>query len=234
MVPRNPLPGSIDAVVFDYDDTLAETLPARIEAMRRTFAETGITWHDPEEFVHASRGVPLQTALDGFDNGRGKHLNLTAVYRRLYWHKEPGFIYLYEGVRSLLDGLLARQIPLGLLTSKVREITVEGRRAGAVVELEELGIDGHFVRAVGVEDVTHPKPHPEGLERILAHLGKRPERTLVVGDSWSDMEAARNGGCWSCLATWGLADPAHQMVKATPDFVAGHPSDVLRLVRGDG
>ena len=63
----------------------------------------------------------LQTALDGFDNGRGKNLNLTAVYRRLYWHKEPGFIYLYEGVRSLLDALMASQIPMGLLTSKVRE-----------------------------------------------------------------------------------------------------------------
>lgn len=233
MFPRNTLPGSIDAVVFDYDDTLAETLPARIEAMRRTFAETGITGHDPEAFVRASRGVPLQTALDGLDNGRGKHLNLTAIYRRLYWHKEPGLIYLYEGVCSLLDSLLASQIPMGLLTSKVRGITVEGRRAGAVVELEELGIDGHFVHTVGVEDVTHPKPHPEGLERILAHMGKRPAHTLVVGDSWSDVEAALNAGCWSCLTAWALTDPAHQMLKATPDFIARHPSDVLRLVRGD-
>ena len=96
-----------------------------------------------------------------------------------------------------------------------------------------LGIDGHFVHTVGVEDVTHPKPHPEGLERILTHMGKRPEHTLVVGDSWSDVEAARNGGCWSCLATWALADPTPQLLKATPDFIAGHPFDVLRLVRGD-
>ena len=51
---------------------------------------------------------------------------------------------------------------------------------------------------------------------------------------WSDVEAARNGGCWGCLGTWGLADPAPHLVKATPDFVAGHPSDGLRLVRGDG
>lgn len=234
MTPRNALPGNIDAVIFDYDDTLAETLPARIEAMRRAFAETGMTSHDPEAFVHASRGVPLQTALDGFDNGRGKQLNLTAIYRRLYWHKEPGFIYLYEGVQRLLDDLLASRVPMGLLTSKIREINVEGRRSGAVVELEELGIDGHFVHAIGVEDVTHPKPHPEGLERLLAHLGTRPERTLVVGDSWSDVQAARNGGCWSCLATWGLSDPEQQLAKASPDFMAAHPSDVLRLVRGNG
>jgi pyrophosphatase PpaX len=129
--------------------------------------------------------------------------------------------------------LLESQIPMGLLTSKVREITVDGRRSGAVVELEELGIDSHFVHVVGVEDVTHPKPHPEGLERILTHMGKRPERTLVVGDSWSDVEAARNVGCWSCLTAWALTDPSHEMMKATPDFIARHPSDVLRLVCGD-
>jgi phosphoglycolate phosphatase-like HAD superfamily hydrolase len=233
LVPRNALPMRIDAVVFDYDDTLAETLPARIEAMRQTFEEAGITGLDPEAFVHDSRGVPLQTALDGFDNGHGKHLNLTTIYRRLYWHKEPGLIYLYEGVRSLLDSLLASQIPLGLLTSKIREISVEERRAGALVELEELGIDDQFMHIVGVEDVTHPKPHPEGLERILAHMGKRPECTLVVGDSWSDVEAARNAGCWSCLTAWASPDSAYQLLKTTPDFIARHPSDVLRLVCGD-
>jgi phosphoglycolate phosphatase-like HAD superfamily hydrolase len=82
--PRNARSVSIDTVVFDYDDTLAETLPARIEAMRRMFEEVGIMGHNPEAFVHASRGVPLQTALDGFDNGRGKNLNLTAIYTRAY------------------------------------------------------------------------------------------------------------------------------------------------------
>lgn len=230
MVSKNAHPVSIDAVVFDYDDTLAETLPARIEAMRQAFLELGVTWLDPEAFVHASRGVPLQMALDGLDGGRDKELNLTAVYRRLYWHKEPGLIYLYEGVRSLLDRLLESQIPMGLLTSKIRETTVEGRRAGAVVELEELGIDEHFVFTVGVEDVTSPKPNPEGLESILAHMGKRPEHTLVVGDSWADMEAARNGGCWSCLATWALTDSDPQLLEAPPDFIARHPSDVLRLL----
>jgi pyrophosphatase PpaX len=192
MVPRNPLPGSIEAVIFDYDDTLAETLPARFEAMPQTFAETGI------------------------------------------WHKKPGLVYLYEGVRSLLDSLLANQISMGLLTSKVREITVEGQRGGTMVELEELGIGGHFMHIVGMEDVTYPKPHPEGLELILAQMGKRPKRTLVVGDSWSDVEAARKVGCWSCLTAWASTDPAYQLLKAIPDFIARYPSDVLRLVGGDG
>ncbi len=223
----------IDAVVFDYDDTLVETLPARIEAMRRTFAQAGFTMCDAAAFVHASRGIPLQTALDGFASGQGQRLNLTAIYRSFYWHKEVGLINLYDGVRDLLDGLQDRQIPIGLLTSKVREIIVDGRRAGAAVDLEDLGIDGHFAHAIGVEDVTYPKPHPEGLERLLRQMGQRPEQTLVVGDSWTDLEAAHNGGCWSCLATWGLNNPAEQLAKVGPDFIAAQPSDVLKMVLND-
>lgn len=225
-------PVSFRAVVFDYDDTLADTLPARIEAMRRTFAEVGVTTHDAAEFVHATRGIPLKTALDGFDNGRGKTLDLTAVYRRLYWHKEAGLVNLFEGVQSMLDSLQKCQVPLGLLTSKARDIVVEGRRAGAAVEMNQLGIDRHFVHAIGVEDVTHPKPHPEGLQRLLTHMEHPLQHTLMVGDSWSDVEAARSAGCWSCLATWGLTDPDHQLMKATPDFVARHPSEVMQLVIG--
>ena len=119
---------------------------------------------------------------------------------------------------------------MGILTSKSHDILVEGRRAGTVVEAEELGIGGHFPHIVGFEDVTHHKPHPEGLERLMARMGATPSRTLVVGDSWSDVEVAKNGGCWSCLATWGLNDPTEQTSRAAPDFIAGTPAQLLSLL----
>ena len=166
-----PLP--IEAIVFDYDDTLAETVPARVEAMRLTFEETGLPY-DPAEFVQSMRGLTLKTAFDEMSNGEGKRLDLLAVYRRHYWGKEPGLIYLYDGVREMLDALKRRGMPMGILTSKAHDIVVEGRRGGAAVELEELGVDGHFLHTVGFEDVTHAKPHPEGLLRLIERLDANP------------------------------------------------------------
>ena len=220
---------NFDAVVFDYDDTIADTIPARIEATRLAFDEAGLVC-DAAQFVYATRGIPLQTALDAADGGRGKLLGLTAIYRRHYWGKEPGLIRLFDGVRDLLDALAERAVPLGILTSKLRDTPIEGRRAGAVVELEELGVDGRFPCVVGFEDVANAKPHPEGLERVIACLGADPARTLVVGDSWADLEVARNGGAKSCLATWGLDDPAEQLARVTPDFIIDAPFRLLDLL----
>ena len=225
----SPLEGSIDAIVFDYDDTLADTFPARVEAMRLTFEEAGLLY-DPTEFVETMRGSPFRAAFDEMSDARGWELNLMDVYLRHYWSKGPGFVYLFDGVREMLDALKQRGMPMGILTSKTHDILVEGRRAGAVVEVEELGIDGHFPHIVGFEDVTHHKPHPEGLERLIARIGAAPARTLVVGDSWSDVEVAKNGGCWSCLATWGLDDPTEQISRATPDFIAETPAQLLSLL----
>ena len=50
---------------------------------------------------------------------------------------------------------------------------------------EEVNV--HFPHIVGFEDVTHHKPHPEGLGRLMAGMGATPDWTLVVGDSWSDV-----------------------------------------------
>ncbi len=223
------LEGSIDAVVFDYDDTLADTLPARVEAMRLTFAEVGLP-NDPAEFVETTRGSPYRPVFDEMTSALGWDLDLMAVYLRHYWSKGPGFVYLFDGVREMLDALQQHGMRMGILTSKSHDILVEGRRAGTALEAEQLGIDGHFPHIVGFEDVAHHKPHPEGLERLMARMGATPTRTLVVGDSWSDVEVAKKGGCWSCLATWGLNDPTEQISRASPDFRAGTPAQLLNLL----
>jgi pyrophosphatase PpaX len=226
------MPSSIGAVVFDFDDTLAETLPARVEAMRRTFLAAGIGSPDAESFVHSQRGIPLRVSLDGFDGGRGKELGLLGAYRKAYWHKEPGLLRLFDGVSELVRALREHGTRSGILTSKARDIVVDGRASGTVVELAELGL-GHLAEhTIGFEDVSQPKPHPEGLERLLGWLGATPGETLVVGDSAADILTAQNAGCWSCLAGWGVPTDERAFGEVTPDVVAEHPSAVQRLVTG--
>ena len=225
-------PAAVDAVVFDYDDTLASSLPARIDAMKRTFDAVGFTGMSAEEFIGSHRGIPLQVALDGFDGGRGVELEMTRIYRRAYWHKEPGLVPLFEGVRDLLDGLLEAGVPMGIITSMARDIVVDGRAGGAIVEFAEQGIERHFLHVVGVEDVTHPKPHPEGLNRVLEHIGVDPASTLMVGDSPADIQAGHNAGCWSCLAGWGVPHEERDLAAATPDLIAEDPVALLRALVG--
>ena len=225
-------PRGISAVVFDFDDTLAETLPARVDTMRRTFAQAGVESPSAEHFVYTQRGVPLQDAFEAFDGGRGKDLGLLGLYRAAYWSKEPGLLRLFDGVSELIEALRAAGVPMGILTSKARDIVVEGRAAGTLVELDELELGDLSGHTIGYEDVTHPKPHPEGLERLLGQLNVRAVETLVVGDSHADILAAQAAGAWSCLAGWGVAPEERDLVAATPDIVAEHPSALRQLLVG--
>jgi pyrophosphatase PpaX len=172
----------------------------------------------------------LQVSLDGFEAARGLEKGMLQAYRSAYWVKKPGLLSLFDGVPELVDGLRAAGMPTGILTSKSRDIVVEGRAAGTLVELAELGLDWLAPTTVGFEDVSSPKPHPEGLQRLLSLLGASPERTLVVGDSYADIQMAHNAGCWSCLAGWGVPADERELDRAMPDVVAEHPSALRRLL----
>ena len=57
--------------------------------------------------------------------------------------------------------------------------------------LAEFNLDGYFDLVVTSTDVKHPKPHPEGLLKILNHFGLAPHQAIYIGDSQVDELAAR-------------------------------------------
>ena len=57
--------------------------------------------------------------------------------------------------------------------------------------LAEFNLDGYFDLVITSSDVKHPKPHPEGLLKILDHFGLAPHQAIYVGDSQVDELAAR-------------------------------------------
>jgi phosphoglycolate phosphatase-like HAD superfamily hydrolase len=227
---KRGLPEGIRAVVFDFDDTLADTLQARVHSMRKTFEWAGITEPSADDFVQQQRGIPLPVSLGGLEAAQGLEKGMLQVYRSAYWVKQPGLLSLFEGVPELVDSLRAAGVPMGIVTSKSRDIIVEGRAAGTLVELAELGLDWLGPTTVGFEDVKSPKPHPEGIQRLLGQLRVTPEQTLVVGDSYADIQTAYNAGCWSCLAGWGVPAHERELDRAMPDVIAEHPSALRGLL----
>ncbi len=60
--------------------------------------------------------------------------------------------------------------------------------------LKTLGMDDLFDLTISAYDVTRPKPHPECLEKILAHFRLAPEAALYIGDAALDQEVAAAAG----------------------------------------
>ena len=193
------LPRRIAAVLWDFDDTLVDSLPARAHALARVFQEANIQDVDPKRFLLRLAGT-LEASLVNLAESRGWSVDLFDRFRRIYWTKEPGTLRLYPGIGDVLDGLEQRGVLLAIVTLKSRSLDVEGIRAGVSAELEDLGVADRFPVVVGFEDASEPKPHPEGVLRALEQLGVPPERALMVGDNLVDIQAAK-----ACRRLLGLS-----------------------------
>jgi phosphoglycolate phosphatase len=127
---------------------------------------------------------------------------------------------LYPGVREALDALMEMPVKMAVLTNKpVRfsEHLVEGLR-----------LDGHFFRIYGGNSFEEKKPHPIGIETLMAESGIARERTLMIGDSAVDVLTARNAQVEACGVTWGFQPET--FATAPPDFLVDRMSELVSRV----
>ncbi len=213
----------MNAVLWDLDDTLLNTLPARMRAVRHAHEKTVGGWIDPLELWKSHRGGTLEALgqrLLGTDGGR-----FVTAYRDYYYnevHRAPPF----EGVEPVLATLQEHGLPMAVVTSKISW--------GATEELDESGLLRFFSAVVGFDDTEQHKPDPapifEAMSRILVD---DPAEVLFVGDSPADIFAARNAGCVSVAALWGTLD-RELLLDAYPVHLAEEPHEVLAVIERAG
>jgi pyrophosphatase PpaX len=167
------------AVLFDFDGTLAHTLPFWVKAFHLTFVQFGAKVSDEDiiercfyrnfDEITADFGLPSETLF---------REEISARLVQCFDEFE-----LLAGVKETLNECLASRVQLALVTSSPR----------AVVEkaLSKVGMQSCFEVIVTADDTTRLKPHPEPVLRALALLKVDASKCLFVGDSKADMLAAR-------------------------------------------
>ena len=217
------MPNTMLAVLFDLDDTLLDTFNARVNALQEVFSSIGISTPTPERFLRSLSGAEMASALNQLNGELGIASDLWEKYRRSYWGKGPGQVNAYSGIKSLLRELHDRNVKLGVVTQKRRSFEMQDRQVGAMQEMVEAGIADMFSVVIGFEDVSHYKPHPEGVSLALERLSVAPKTAIMVGDSAADVAAGRAAGCWTCHATWGMPASEQALVDLEADFIAATP-----------
>src|ERR1700690_2770240 len=90
---------------------------------------------------------------------------------------------LYPGVREGLDRLYRAGVPLAILTNKPVKFSVR--------LVDGLGLASHFFQIYGGNSFAEKKPHPVGIDKLLAESGADRAHTVMVGDSAVDVLTAR-------------------------------------------
>ncbi|MGK2964667.1 MAG: HAD family hydrolase [Tepidiformaceae bacterium] len=207
------------ALLWDLDDTLLNTLPARMDALETAYKACFGTTVDALALWRSHRGGTLE-ALGQRLMGDDWRTFVTA-YRDVYY-AIPDRGVAFPGVEEVLAEVEAAEIPMAVVTSKISH--------GAIEELARAGVLRYFHAVVAFDDTDEHKPDPapiyEALDRIVLDPGAD---VVFIGDSPADVFAARNAGCWSIGALWGTLDE-ELLRDATPDQIAARPSEVPLLL----
>jgi len=115
---------------------------------------------------------------------------------------------LKEGVHSLLEQLTDYKIAL---------VTNVGRK-GLLKVLSQHRLQDKFGLLLSRNDLRFLKPHPEGLLKAIKWAGVKKEEAIHIGDSLSDLFAARNAGTKVCILLGGQHS-AEVLLKEKPDLV---------------
>lgn len=174
-----------DALLFDCDGTLADTMPAHYRAWLAVTSAHGIAFD--EDRFYSLGGRPTRDIVSGLAAEAGVEVDVDAAAEL----KEQRFLEQLDGVLPIdpVIEVVRRcrgRIPLAVVTGGYQSVC---RRI-----LDRIGILDAFDTIVASEDTERHKPDPDPFLEAARRLGARPERCVVWEDSGLGIEAARRAG----------------------------------------
>ena len=220
-----------DAVIFDMDGTVLDTVEDLRTSMNYAMARTGhrcdFTSDDIRCFFGSGaytavcRALAMEAGADREALYTGTEMpdpsvdmnearRVLSVFRPYYEEHCRDVTSPFPGIPEMLERLRREEI---------RTAVVSNKPDPAVQLLAEEHFDGMFDAVCGEKEGTPRKPAPDMVWQVLEKLGVRPECALYVGDSEIDARTAQNAGLDCALVTWGFR-PAAYLRSLEPDMTA--------------
>ena len=190
------------SAIFDLDGTLADTAADLIGAANALLIERGLQPLDPEAARNtAGRGGKALMSM-GFERA-GAPVSRTELeamfpaYLEAYHARIDQETRLFDGVVETLDALKSDGWLLGVCTNKPEALAVE--------LLKRLNVSGYFGTIVGADTLPVRKPDPRPVWETIDRIGGDRDRAVMIGDTQTDRDAARNAEIPVILVSFGYA-----------------------------
>ena len=213
-----------DAVIFDLDGTLLNTLDDLAASTNRALDHFGLPQRSLEEvrqFVGNGLKELMRRSLPG-PCGEAELERHTADLKDWYAGHDRIRTRPYGGILPLLDRLNAAGCRVGVVSNKMDS---------AVQDLCRHYFGGRVAAAVGERQGMRRKPAPDTVELALDRMGVSKEGAVYIGDSEVDVATAKNTGLPCICVTWGFRS-RETLLEAGAKTLADTPQDLLRLLIG--
>ena len=187
----------IEAILFDFDGTLADSAPDLAYALNHMRALRGLSVIPLEALRALSsegargmlrRGFDLHPHHDEYEGMRQEYLN---IYEANMLRETR----LFDGVAQVLDELERRAIPWGIVTNKLERF--------ALPLIDRMGLAKRAGCVIGGDSTGKAKPAPDPLIEAARQVGVNPRHCLYVGDDLRDVQAALAAAMEPVIAMYG-------------------------------
>ncbi|WP_068775967.1 HAD family hydrolase [Paenibacillus sp. FJAT-26967] len=211
----------IKAVLFDFDGTLADTLPLSFAAFRSVFLNYENRQMSNEDIIHTFG--PTEEGIIELHISDKKSVK-TAIehYYEVFEKDFDQSVNQPQAIMELIEELTRSGIKLGIITGK-------SRRCLDICSVK-LGLEGKFVLSITGDDVVKAKPDPEGILKAIRQMGLTKEEVIFVGDSNADMTAGKLAGVVTIGAQW-FGTVQNQELSPAPDHVLTSTFELIKLVK---
>jgi phosphoglycolate phosphatase len=205
-----------EMILIDVEGTLVDSVPDLAYCVDEMMTQLGLPTHGEAKVREwVGNGVERLTrrALIGKLDGEPDEAlfqKAYPIYLELYAQNTSKRSVLYPGVREGLAYLKGAGYKLGCVTNKVAQFTLP--------LLQDLGIYDYFGIVVSGDTLPVKKPDPGPLLYAATHFGVSPARSTMIGDSVSDVKAARAAGFQIICMSYGY-NHGVDIREAQPDAV---------------
>ena len=213
-----------EAVLFDLDGTLADTLPDLADALAGAVRDAGGGRVDEARLRPLVSGGTrrmiasvLAPDADPAQIERVRHRFLARYHAHIAVRTR-----LFPGIEPVLRTLEGHGVPWGIVTNKHDWLT------GPL--LESLALHQRAACVVSGDTAAYSKPHPAPVLLACERLSVRPPAAVYVGDARSDIESGRAAGTTTVSAGWGYPDPDDPPRSWGADADTDTPDDLLAWI----
>jgi len=216
-----------EMVLIDVDGTLVDSVPDLAYCVDAMMSELGMPERGEKRVRHwVGNGVErlvkraLVNQLDG-EPDEALFSKALPVFEALYRENTSKRSRLYQGVKEALDFLKTTGVRLGCVTNKASQFTLP--------LLQDLGVHDYFEIIICGDMVERKKPDPMPLLQAAEQLETEAKASMMLGDSMSDVNAARAAGFQIVCMSYGY-NHGEDIQDYDPDAVIDSMAEIKHIV----
>ena len=218
----------IKAVIFDLDGTIA-TFNLDYKAVRAEVRGYLLKAEVPASLLSVNESIfEMLEKAELFMKNKGKSAGAINEIRKAvlriaekYELEAAMHTNLVSGAVETLKALKRTELKIGLCT-------INSEKSMDYI-LKRFQITEFFQATVSRNKVNYTKPHPEHLNAALAALGATARETLIVGDSISDMQAAKELKAIAVGLPTGVST-TEQLIQQGANYIITSITDLPNLI----